>query len=301
MLSLSGPLTCCIQLTIYSQQYHVALIFLHGPFAEQVNERPQGSKQSHLESCLDNGISIARIFMHSHRRFDLRRSFITAMQHAGVAASALITSLAIVKDPQRRYNAMSHLLFLSRILQELAETYYFAIRMHKVVDKVLQQTEWKIEYESLRQEFAGDQKSERHIPVRRDSSSIENGPTSLTTIKRRRVRQIQSADGDHQDQGPIITRTSDSCTLDDNLDIFLQNVHTPGVQFSEATPSRSAQDGFVSVQGSGANEMEAEEQSKDQYPFIDDFDSSLVDWEQFSTWPENIGTGEIAFPSIGLK
>ena len=283
-------------LIVFSQQYHAALILLHEPFAVHGVKQPQGSRPTALESCLENGISIARIFMHSRRRFDVRRSFINAMQHAGLAASALITSLAFLKNPQKRSSAMRHLLFMSTILQELAQTYRPAMRMHKVVDTVLKQAELGAGYIGLEQDFRYDEDRGQHIPVRRDSSSIEERTAPQTTSKRRMVEQFQFAEGDRRGLGDVVSDTLHSDSLDDSVDALLQNVSVQGALYNRAASSETCHDKLGVDQGSRPSAMGAQEQQWSQYPLTEPFHPSLADWEQLSSFPENMEMPDMASP-----
>ena len=218
-----------------SQQYHTALVFLYRPFIEYDNWSPHGTIRDPVESILENGITIARIFMQSSRQYDVRQSFVTAMQHAGVAVSALITSLAYVNDPERRYTAMRHLLFMYTILQELAYTYRHALDMHKVVATVLQQTEWENEYRTLEQKFKRDQESAPHIPARRGSCNIENKTDTQMMNKRRMVTPPRSSDQSLHIRGTTISGAPAADPVNESLNAFPRSVDTP------ATPNRDIQ------------------------------------------------------------
>ncbi|KAF2492446.1 hypothetical protein BU16DRAFT_466772, partial [Lophium mytilinum] len=128
------------------QQYHSALILLHRPFAmyedsQQADDEASGP-DSHFSAlsrtvCTKHAIRVARIFWQHRQRFDTKQIFVTGMQHAGTAATALVAALAFIKDPVDRANNMQYLECLSAALQDMACTFQPAERMSVVLQAVM--------------------------------------------------------------------------------------------------------------------------------------------------------------------
>lgn len=136
------------------QQYHASVILLHRPFAMYEDDtnpdstQPPASSQRHPGSdehfsalsrsvCTKHAIRIARIFWQHRKRFDTRQVFVTGLQHAGTAATALVAALAFLKDPNDRNNNMQYLECLSAALHDMAQTYQPAERMSTVLNAVM--------------------------------------------------------------------------------------------------------------------------------------------------------------------
>lgn len=129
------------------QQYHCSLILLHRPFAmyEDEGDKDEGrgsSPGNHFSAlsrtvCTKHAIRVARIFWQHRQRFDTTRIFITGLQHAGTAATALVAALAFLKDPADRSNNMQYLECLAAALQDMAHTYQPAERMSGVLRAVM--------------------------------------------------------------------------------------------------------------------------------------------------------------------
>lgn len=139
---------------ILHQQYHVAMILLHRPFARygevQVSTdtghgntgeyEPQLNSHLSLMSrtiCTQHAVRVARIFWHHRQKFETKHIFVTGLQHAGTAATALIAALASLTDSASRDANMHHLECLAAALGDMAETYLPAKRMSAVLEAVL--------------------------------------------------------------------------------------------------------------------------------------------------------------------
>jgi len=163
------------------QQYHAALILLHRPFA--MYEEPAssdsedgvgtGGPDSHFSAlsrtvCTKHAIRVARIFWQHRQRFDTRQIFVTGLQHAGTAATALVAALAFLKDASDRNNNMQYLECLSAALQDMAYTYQPAERMFIVLQAVL------AELRGTPGDFTNNFRSARGVvPARRGSTTVD--------------------------------------------------------------------------------------------------------------------------------
>ncbi|EOA86669.1 uncharacterized protein SETTUDRAFT_87447 [Exserohilum turcica Et28A] len=125
------------------QQYHTSLILLHRPFAlyddQASNDIGPDDHFSALSRtvCTKHAIRVARIYWQHRQRFDTKRIFVTGMQHAGTAATALVAALAYIKDPVSRANNMQYLECLSAALSDMAFTYQPAESMSTVLRAVM--------------------------------------------------------------------------------------------------------------------------------------------------------------------
>ncbi|KAH3920552.1 hypothetical protein HBI56_071570 [Parastagonospora nodorum] len=127
------------------QQYHASLILLHRPFAlyeDQSANSDQSGPDDHFSAlsrtvCTKHAIRVARIYWQHRQRFDTRQIFVTGMQHAGTAATALVAALAFIKDANDRNNNMQYLECLSAALSDMAHTYQPAERMSVVLRAVM--------------------------------------------------------------------------------------------------------------------------------------------------------------------
>ncbi|KAL6706992.1 hypothetical protein ACN47E_004942 [Coniothyrium glycines] len=128
------------------QQYHASLILLHRPFAlyddQTMDENGNPGPGDHFSAlsrtvCTKHAIRVARIHWQHRQRFDTKQIFVTGMQHAGTAATALVAALAFIKDPGDRANNMQYLECLSAALSDMAHTYQPAQRMSTVLRAVM--------------------------------------------------------------------------------------------------------------------------------------------------------------------
>lgn len=130
---------------------------LHRPFIDQAGLGDYSSSYTSRSTpllnpadvCLESGLQLARIFEVSRTRFDVRQSFIMAMQQAGTGVIALIEGIARSGSARERQKPMRHLLFLRSVLYELGHVYQHASRMSRVVDMVLEESGWEAEFRAL--------------------------------------------------------------------------------------------------------------------------------------------------------
>lgn len=152
------------------QQYNAVLILLHRPFAryddssasdnEDLSTLDYNFSRSSRTICTKSAITMARIFWQHRQKFDGKKIFCIAMQHAGSAATALVAALA--SDTAERNSNMPHLEVLHAALQDMAEAYQPAERMAAVLNAVMV-------------ELRGGPISPTsgNIPARRGSTTIE--------------------------------------------------------------------------------------------------------------------------------
>lgn len=135
------------------QQYHCSLILLHRPWARYEDPTPPNSEDGNDEDgymnvddnhsfmsrsiCTRQAIRVARIFWHHRQRFDTRRIFVTGIQHAGTAATALVAALAFIKNVNDRKNNMQYLECLASALQDMSYTYQPAASMSSILQAVM--------------------------------------------------------------------------------------------------------------------------------------------------------------------
>ncbi|KPI41135.1 putative transcriptional regulatory protein [Cyphellophora attinorum] len=146
------------------QQYSATLILLHRPFAryddaKTIRPDPDAGDSSeddldaaaagkvmdptnHFSAlsrtiCTQHAVRIAKIFWQHRTRFDTRRIFVTGLQHAGTAATALVAALAYVKDRGTRNSNMQYLECLAAALQDMSHTYVPAEKMSNVLAAVI--------------------------------------------------------------------------------------------------------------------------------------------------------------------
>lgn len=155
-----------ISFYLLHQQYNAALILLHRPFARYDSTDDTDTQGVDLLDlhfsrasraiCTKSGmltilnpsyrmltimyclaIAIARIFWEHRRKFDGKVIFSIAMQHAGVAAMALIAALAYLPDAATRNSNMLYLEVLHAALQDMSYSLQVAERMVTVLNAVM--------------------------------------------------------------------------------------------------------------------------------------------------------------------
>ncbi|RVX71598.1 hypothetical protein B0A52_03782 [Exophiala mesophila] len=183
------------------QQYHVAMILLHRPFAryDEIQPVADGNMEDyepqpnmHMSSmsrsiCTQHAVRVARIFWQHRQRFDTRHIFVTGMQHAGTAAIALIAALASLKDSSSRDANMHYLECLAAALQDMSETFQPAELMSTVLQAVIlelraslpQPKQAKI-IPARRESTANDEESERFMPSKRHQSFRNSPPRTMS-------------------------------------------------------------------------------------------------------------------------
>lgn len=170
------------------QQYHAVLILLHRPFARYNDPNdPDTEEISALDShfskasrgiCTKSAVAMARIFWQHRQRFDGKKIFCIGMQHAGLAATALIAALAYIPNEADRTNNLSYLEVLHAALQDMAHAYQPAERQAQVLDAVM--IELRGGPISPGKTMSSTSSS---IPARRCSTAVET--ESRPTVKRR--------------------------------------------------------------------------------------------------------------------
>ncbi|CAI7580099.1 unnamed protein product [Penicillium manginii] len=135
------------------QQYYSATILLHRQFAryddivdsgEEESEKPAESiiDASHLstfsrETCTKCAGRIAQIFWQHRQRFDTRKIFVTGLQHAGNAATALVAAISSSTDRASKDKNMRYLECITLALKDMSETYQPAEQMATILNVVL--------------------------------------------------------------------------------------------------------------------------------------------------------------------
>lgn len=135
------------------QQYHCSLILLHRPWAKYEDPpTPDSEDESDEEAlmniddnhsfmsrsiCTRQAIRVARIFWHHRQRFNTRQIFVTGIQHAGTAATALVAALAFIKNVKDRKNNMQYLECLALALYDMSFTYQPAASMSSILQAVM--------------------------------------------------------------------------------------------------------------------------------------------------------------------
>lgn len=227
------------------QQYHAALILLHRPFA--MYEEPAasdsedsggGGPDNHFSAlsrtvCTKHAIRVARIFWQHRQRFDTRQIFVTGLQHAGTAATALVAALAFLKDASDRSNNMQYLECLSAALQDMAYTYQPAERMFIVLQAVL------AELRGTPGDFSNNFRGKGIIPARRGSTNVDDlDPPSFTNKRPRAIARTHSSRSWHRKHNAGVM-------IDvNNIDPALQGMPSLTRRFSGDT---HGQDGWTMV------------------------------------------------------
>ncbi|KAL4808011.1 fungal-specific transcription factor domain-containing protein [Aspergillus unguis] len=162
------------------QQYYSTMIMLHRPFAgyddilDSQGERKKDplthlSALSH-QTCTTCAGRIAQIFWQQRQRFDTRSIFVTGLQHAGNASTALVAAIASSTDRVANDRSLRYLECLTAIMDEMAEAYQPAEQMGTIFKAVLQ------ELKDLQPALH----STSSVPARRGSSADrENEPAHI--------------------------------------------------------------------------------------------------------------------------
>ncbi|KAH8651824.1 fungal-specific transcription factor domain-containing protein [Tricladium varicosporioides] len=188
------------------QQYHCSLILLHRPWAKYEDPTPESSDDGHDDDhymsiddnhsymsrsiCTRQAIRVARIFWHHRQRFDTRRIFVTGIQHAGTAATALVAALAFIKNVSDRKNNMQYLECLASALHDMSSTFQPAASMSSILQAVMQELQnasSKTPPPDLKY-WRGDSMA---IPARRDSTSMES--EEARTFKKRQLSKSSTS------------------------------------------------------------------------------------------------------------
>lgn len=153
------------------QQFHTCMILLHRPWAKYgptpldgVTDARYPSPESpcqenegtgHLPSwmsplphqdnraslsrsmCTQHAIRVARIFWHHRQRFDGRKIGMSAVQHAGTAALALMAALAHKSAELDHHSNLRYLQVLSAAIYDMSHAYQPAARMYHLLKTML--------------------------------------------------------------------------------------------------------------------------------------------------------------------
>ncbi|KAL3486873.1 fungal-specific transcription factor domain-containing protein [Aspergillus germanicus] len=174
------------------QQYYSTMIMLHRPFAgyddilddrgeRKTKDTPGGSGGSsgapaqvkHLfalsqSTCTTCAGRIAQIFWQQRQRFDTRRIFVTGLQHAGNAATALVAAIASSTDNASNDRSMRYLECLVAVLEDLSEAYHPAEQMATIFKAV------QCELRELQVQTTGHPPNPAQVVPARRSSSAES-------------------------------------------------------------------------------------------------------------------------------
>jgi hypothetical protein len=181
------------------QQYHCSIILLHRPWARYEEPTPFSSDDGHNDDtympidnnhsymsrsiCTRQAIRVARIFWHHRQRFSTRRIFVTGIQHAGTAATALIAALASIKNPTDRKNNLQYLECLAAALQDMATTYQPASSMSSILQAVMLELHASAKTPPPDRDFPYMPMSS--IPARRDSNAMDED--EVRSFKKRQL------------------------------------------------------------------------------------------------------------------
>ncbi|KAJ4292879.1 hypothetical protein N0V88_005539 [Collariella sp. IMI 366227] len=218
------------------QQFHVCMILLHRPWAKygpmpgdgttaarypspqspgqedgaggfpswMSPLSPHDSRTSMSRSmCTQHAIRVARIFWHNRQRFDGRRIGITAIQHAGTAALALLAALAHKSAELDQQSTLRYLQVLSTAIYDMSHLYQPAARMYQLLKAMLVDIRAEMVKSGGLQvsSFGGQYPGSAGPPSRSNSWSPANGvtlanihPEDDRLAKRRRLSSLSSMD-----------------------------------------------------------------------------------------------------------
>ncbi|KAF2708012.1 hypothetical protein K504DRAFT_381615 [Pleomassaria siparia CBS 279.74] len=200
------------------QQYHSSLILLHRPFAMYEDQDQVGYEGSgpddHFSAlsrmvCTKHAIRVARIFWQHRQRFDTKQIFVTGLQHAGTAATALVAALAFIKDPNDRNNNMQYLECLSASLQDMALTYQPAERMSTVLRAVVIELRGDGPVDPS-MTFKLYKPRSALVPARRESTNEAHNPPMF---KRRQTSRPRAGTGASKKRSMSMNMTNSSMDL----------------------------------------------------------------------------------------
>ncbi|KAF2462823.1 uncharacterized protein BDR25DRAFT_386050, partial [Lindgomyces ingoldianus] len=165
-------------------QYHTALILLHRTFPTQPpqTQTARHSGSTHFSTlsrtvCVSNAEQVAEIISQYRKRFDIRRIFVTGLQHVGTSATALMAEVSMLQNDQdsgERSRLLEHLHDLRNAMREMSEMYQPAVLMATVVGHFIRDSG------DMRQEDAMNVGTQTNIPLGSSSSSTT---TSISTSK----------------------------------------------------------------------------------------------------------------------
>jgi len=184
------------------QQYHCSLILLHRPWAKYEDPAPPNSDDGHEDDAIDDShafmsrsictkqaIRVARIFWHHRQRFNIRLIFVTGIQHAGTAATALVAALASIKSASDRKTKLPYLECLASALHDMSATYQPAASMSSILQAVMQELQSNEPNSRPSPRELNHIGASTTIPARRESSSINEGDPDPRFYKKQQTKQ----------------------------------------------------------------------------------------------------------------
>ncbi|KAG9235559.1 fungal-specific transcription factor domain-containing protein [Amylocarpus encephaloides] len=253
------------------QQYHCSLILLHRPWAKYEDPTPPSSDDGYAHPssddspdldttdnhsflsrsiCTRQAIRVSRIFWRHRQRFDTRRIFVTGIQHAGTAATALVAALAFIKNVNDRKNNMQYLECLANALGDMSYTYQPAASMSSILRAVmveLREADRKTPPPDFRSDF-GRGSGSVLIPVRREST---NDNEDLRTFKKRQLSKPSSSRPTNMfalTPAPVLQQTFAPTPASNPLAFPLDNNSSAGEGYVVITP-RSERAAWPSLNG----------------------------------------------------
>ncbi|KAH8680029.1 fungal-specific transcription factor domain-containing protein [Tricladium varicosporioides] len=132
-------------LYLLHQQYHTVFILLHRSSANldlqimghRSPDYLSSSSQLSRDICLHHSIQIAEIFREHRKRFDTKRIFVTAIQHAGSAVITLMSEITHAQKFETQRELLDHVKSLHQALIDMAETYEPTSRMAAITKTFL--------------------------------------------------------------------------------------------------------------------------------------------------------------------
>lgn len=236
------------------QQYHCSLILLHRPWARYEDpSSPPTSEDGHDDGAADDNhsfmsrsictrqaIRVARIFWHHRQRFDTRRIFVTGIQHAGTAATALVAALAFIKNVNDRKNNMQYLECLASSLGDMGATYQPAASMSSILQAVmieLQNVPKTPPPDFFQSRYLRSEGMASTIPARRESNAEEED--EFRTFKKRQLSKSFT-------RPPTLSSSSNATTNFPTPNSAMSTTLGNGM-FSNDNEGIKHQDGYVMI------------------------------------------------------
>ncbi|KAK5657458.1 hypothetical protein OQA88_3030 [Cercophora sp. LCS_1] len=146
------------------QQFHICMILVHRPWARygpsadltstafstsapfpyatstttpSLPEDIDSKTALARSNCTQHAIRIARIFWQHRQRYDGKKTPLLAIQHAGVAALALMGALAHQSKDLDHQSNLRYLQVLSSAIYDMSQTYHPAARMYHLLKSML--------------------------------------------------------------------------------------------------------------------------------------------------------------------
>jgi hypothetical protein len=272
------------------------LILLHRPFAryddpsgsdsDDVNTSGISALDDHFSKasraiCTKSAVAMARLFWAHRQRFDTKRIFCIGMQHAGTAATALITALAYMPDAADRANNMQYLEVLQHALRDMAHAYHPAERMAAVLEAVMVELKGGAITPSKTVNSQGSS-----VPARRNSTAVEMGGERPMSKRRQTSRSSKSKA--LQPPGPA-ARQHRASDASDRQSIASQGLQVPGGDFVMVTPLTE-----------GPSSSWPKLQASDMRPFQDNMmlptpaTATMVSPAQRAEWLNQLGRNDFA-------